>query len=199
MENEKKFNPFYNIEEIRAIPIEDVCKANGIEIVTKSGGSWCCVRSEKSASCKIYEGNTFCDFGNANRGGDVIDFYCYITDLNPKDKADRTKAIYALAEQFDIKPINCCKSGKGKQLKLTAQEYERIGICADLTTKNMNENIWNNNAFANAVGLPLLQNPHLLGECKALQKELERAERILKRAIEGCKDVSFTAGKYDIA
>lgn len=126
---------FYNLDEVRSIPILDVCSYLGIPVEQKGGHSfWCKLRpGEKTASCKLYlgEGNeydSFCDFGNANRGGDVIKFAAEFWGCSWQD------ALEQIAGGFNIAPIN--NTQYMNRNELTDTEWAKIGVYGDLATKN---------------------------------------------------------------
>ena len=128
--------PFYDLDTIKAIPIENVCEVYSFDVTNKGKTVWCNVRGERTPSCKIFtDTNTFCDFGNGNIGGDVISFVCYAEGWDLKD---RGRAIQRLADMFNIMPENNLTSGTAE---LTNGQYSLIGIQADLATKNIDFNV----------------------------------------------------------
>lgn len=131
----KERHPFYDLDEIKAVPIEEICESLGIEVKHHGGSVWCAVRNEKTPSVKIYvDTNTFCDFGNGNLGGSSIDFVKYAEEIR-----DNQTAIYRIAELFGIRPIN--DYDFSHNCELTDAQYRRIGIQADLATKNFDFNV----------------------------------------------------------
>lgn len=121
--------PFYDLDEIIAIPIEQVAEMYGVKLVRNGNSLWGAVRQEKTASTKFYTStNTFCDFGNGNRGGNVINLVAYITGC------DNESAIKTLAESFGIQPINNIR--EQRDFDLTNSQYEKIGVQAELATMN---------------------------------------------------------------
>lgn len=126
---QKEFNPFFDLDEIKNIPIEEVCGAWGLDVKEKGGSLWCNLRNEKTASCKLYKGtNTFCDFGDANKGGNVINLVSML------EGCSNQKAIEKLAETFGIEALNKVSLNHG--FSLTNRQYSMINIEADLATKN---------------------------------------------------------------
>lgn len=126
---------FYNLDEVRSLPILEVCSMLGVEVEKKGSSShWCKLRpGEKTASCKLYLGNgneydSFCDFGNCKNGGDVIKFASEYLGCSWQD------ALEQLASSFNIAPIN--NTQYMNRNELTDLEYRKIGVYGDLATKN---------------------------------------------------------------
>lgn len=119
---------FYDLSQLKQIPITDVCQRLGIELQCRHNGTWCKVRKESVASTLVHmEKNTFYDFGT-NTGGDVISFVGYVTELERKD------AIRQLADMYHIEPVNP-RNGMSSS-ELTDWEYQQIGLYGDMATKN---------------------------------------------------------------
>lgn len=119
---------FYNLEQLKQIPIADVCQRLGMEMERRHNGTWCKVRKESVASTLIHtDKNTFYDFGT-NTGGDTISFVGYVMSLERKD------AIRALADMYHIEPVNP-RDGMASS-ELTDWEYQQIGLYGDMATKN---------------------------------------------------------------
>ncbi|MEG2380118.1 MAG: hypothetical protein RSB38_00275 [Oscillospiraceae bacterium] len=124
-------NNFYSLNEIKQIPIIDVINVLGLEIQNKNG-LWVKVRNEKTASCKIYDStNTYCDFGNGNKGGDIISLVEYVKECSNKE------AIEFLAKEFMINSFD-----QSKEFELTENQFKKIGIESSNVLNNMNiENV----------------------------------------------------------
>ena len=119
---------FYDLNQLKQIPILDVCQRLGVELERRHNGTWCKVRKESVASTLIHtDKNTFYDFGT-NTGGDTISFVGYVMELERKD------AIRALADMYHIEPVNP-RDGMSSS-ELTDWEYLQIGLYGDLSTKN---------------------------------------------------------------
>ena len=124
MEKEKK--AFYDLAEIKAIPLQEICRALEIPVKRKGNSDWFSIRPEREPSCKIYPTNTYSDFGDGNRGGSGIDLVAAVQEISPE------AAIAWIGETFGLRPLNHVR-GKGE---LTDRQYAAIGIQADLATKN---------------------------------------------------------------
>jgi len=122
---------FYDMSQIRDIPIQDVCRYLGIPIIPKGGKLWCKLRDERTASTILHpESNTFHDFGT-NQHGDAVDIVCAVNGVS------KAEAIRFLAEAFHISPETPAQhSGQ-----LSDWEYRQIGIAGDLATKNFSFDI----------------------------------------------------------
>ncbi|MGU8479044.1 CHC2 zinc finger domain-containing protein, partial [Clostridium perfringens] len=97
---DKEIEPFYNLDKIKEIPLEDVCNRLGVNTSSKGKKLWCNIRGEKTPSCCInIDKNYWYDFGIAT-GGDVIKFVSEVEKINTKE------AIYKLADMFGIDPEN---------------------------------------------------------------------------------------------
>ena len=123
---EKQSRPYYSYDEIKEqVKIQEVAEIYSLPI-TQKGGDWVNVRGENTPSCKIYPNNTFCDFGNGNRGGDVIAFAVYAKgqDLNNENYY---AAAVELAEAFGIPPQNNYQP-KADERTVQPGEWYKIGI-----------------------------------------------------------------------
>ncbi len=126
--------PHFDFNRLKEIPIVEVASALGIEVKQKNGGAWCKLRNEKTASCKLYETtNTFCDFGDGNRGGDTIDFVAAARGI------DITSASEVLANMFGIEADNLKTPPENQELSFI--QYEKIGIAGELATMNFDFDI----------------------------------------------------------
>lgn len=124
----------YDTAELKAIPIDEVCRAYGIEVKNRGGGLWCAIRDEKTPSCKLYmQNNTFCDFGNANFGGDTITLTKFVFSCDTK------QAIEKLAQTFGIQPIR--RDNYDVDVALSNWQYAEIGLYGDLASKNFDFDI----------------------------------------------------------
>lgn len=125
---------YYDIEQLKEIPIAEILHEYGIDEVTQAGGKFVTsVRNEKEPSFYIYpETNTFYDFG-MQVGGNGINLVAYL------ENCDNTRAIYRLAEMFNIQPV--VHRREQTDLSLTDAQYSKIGISGDLATKNFDFDI----------------------------------------------------------
>lgn len=125
-------NNFYNLEQIKAIPIEDVCRKLGIDVKHKGSRIMVKIRNERTASTVLNpDRNTFYDFGSQEHG-DAIDLVALMNNT------DRKNAIEQLANMFNIEPINPRKGLDNNEL--TLWEYAQIGVYGDMVSKNLNFN-----------------------------------------------------------
>lgn len=136
MANSKK--SFYDLDQIRSISILEVADMCGIDVKKAGRSYWCKLRPEKTASVKLYIDNdtgydSFCDFGNGNKGGDVIVFVAEAMNM------DWQTAVEYLADNFNIEPVN--NMDYRTRNELTDYQYEKIGIQGDLATKNLDINL----------------------------------------------------------
>lgn len=120
---------FYDLSQIKQIPIADVCKNMlGIPCITRSGKVWCKTHKERTESTLLHEDtNTFHDFGTDTHG-DNIGLVSHVLGI------DRKSAIDQIAQAYHIQPINQRKDMDPNEL--TLWEYEKIGIAGDKATKN---------------------------------------------------------------
>ena len=69
----------YDKDAIRNIPIRTILERHGTPIIANRKFA---LRNEKTPSCWIYETtNTYTDFGDSNRTGDVIDLYMRLNGI----------------------------------------------------------------------------------------------------------------------
>lgn len=122
-------NPSYSLTEVKDIPILDVCDYLGLSVEKKGKNYWCRVRPEKVPSVILHTGNnTFYDFGNGEHGSN-IDLVSYATG---KSFAD---AVQTLGNAFNLKPESLSDI-KNRFRVMSNTDYARIGLYADLATKN---------------------------------------------------------------
>lgn len=97
--NKSSGRGYYDLDKIKEIPITDVLSdLYGIE-ARQHGRSqaYCAIRDEKTPSCCLYlDTNSFCDYGDGNRGGNVINLVEYLSNCEFKD------AVQMLAERYGI-------------------------------------------------------------------------------------------------
>lgn len=126
--NNKSSGRYYDLDKIKEIPITDVLSdLYGIE-ARQHGRSraYCAIRDEKTPSCCLYlDTNSFCDYGDGNRGGNVINLVEYLSNCEFKD------AVQMLAERYGISAEKT-----GRPVFPTNAQYARIGIQADMASKN---------------------------------------------------------------
>lgn len=133
MRNTDNKKGYYNLDEIKAIPITQILyDFYGIESQSKgSHRAFCDIRGEKTPSCCLYlDTNSYCDFGDSNRGGNVINLVQQLSNC------DFYEAVEMLADNYGI------SSEKYERNALpTNSQYRKIGIQADLATKNFSFDI----------------------------------------------------------
>lgn len=113
---------YYNIEDVS---IEDVLHAHGIEL--KNG--MFSIRNEKTPFAKYYPlTNSYYDFGE-NVGGDAVTLAQQLCRLE-----SREEGYYYLSNLFGLPSLNWEIEG---ETGLSDHQYARIGIQADLATKNL--------------------------------------------------------------
>ena len=101
----------------------------GIRTVKKGDRPWCSLRdSDDTPSCCIYPNNSWCDFGDANRGGDVIAL------VQTLEQCDWYSALCRLAEAYHITPQN---RGVVADNSLSDREWLQLNLYPDMATKNM--------------------------------------------------------------
>lgn len=131
-------NYFYDLEDIKNIPIEEVCRCLGLPLVRKGPRFWTKIRNEKTSSVLLnrFEDttdskyiNSFHDFGDGKHGN-VIDLVSITQNL------DFAESVKFLGEMFNIAPIND-RDGLEHQ-ELSNREYAFIGIEGDMVAKNLN-------------------------------------------------------------
>lgn len=125
-----KTKTLYDLSELCAIPILDVCDYLGLDVEKHGKNYWCKVRPESKASVILHpETNYFYDFGNREHGNNIA------LVQYAKGGIDVGKAIRELAKAFDIKPSECWEDSFSKPLN--NWEYKKIGLYGDLASKNI--------------------------------------------------------------
>lgn len=117
------------LERIKDISILDICQVLGIEVNKRGNKYWCKLRNERTASCVLNahkSPNTYCDFGGGGKEHDVIQFVSEALSLS------RADAIKYLADKFNI----VRERQNNPNNELANWEYEKLGLCGDLATKN---------------------------------------------------------------
>ena len=123
------YRPNFDLNEVKNIPILDVCDYLNLSVQKKGKNYWCRVRPEKTPSVILHtDNNTFYDFGNAEHGSN-IDLVCYATGLS------FSEALQALGEAFHLHPEHRYSAQKRYRV-MSIADYARIGLYADLATKN---------------------------------------------------------------
>lgn len=121
----------FNLEEIKSIPIQDVCNLLGIRLDKRSGANiFGKLRNEKTSSFSINpEKNIWRDWG-INKGGSTIDLVMEVEGL------DRGKAIKYLADSFNI------QGEKNEYSSLPSKnQFKEIGIISDRAIANFDINL----------------------------------------------------------
>ncbi|EDT14254.1 CHC2 zinc finger domain-containing protein [Clostridium perfringens] len=132
---EKEIEPFYNLDKIKEIPLEDVCNRLRVNTSSKGKKLWCNIRGEKTPSCCInIDKNYWYDFGTS-KGGDVIKFVSEVEKINSKE------AIYKLADMFGIEPENTITNKSNYNLYISNSDYRKIGIEPTRATLNLDINL----------------------------------------------------------
>ena len=132
---EKEAQPFYNLDKIKEIPLEDVCNRLGVHTSPKGKKLWCDIRGEKTPSCCINtDKNYWYDFGSST-GGDVIKF------VSEVEKIDAKEAIYKLADMFGIEPENNIENPNKHTFYISNSDYRKIGIEPTRATLNLDINL----------------------------------------------------------
>jgi len=125
-----KKNSLYDLDEIRAIPILDVCAHLGLEVKKRGKDYWCKVRNETNASVIIHaDRNYFYDFGNKMHGSN-IDLVQYV-----RGGCSIGEAIRDLAKAFHIAPNETREDQFSRPMN--QWEYKKIGLYGDMATKNL--------------------------------------------------------------
>ncbi len=126
--------PFYDIEQLKSIPIHEVAQAFGVQVKKAGNDYWCAIRDERTPSCKLYtKTNSFCDFGAANYGGDTIELTKFLHSCS-----SRYEAMDILAQTFGIQPEQ--QNGNFRKLP-SVRQFAKIGIYGDVATKNFDFHI----------------------------------------------------------
>ena len=132
---EKEVQPFYNLDKIKEIPLEDVCNRLGVHTSPKGKKLWCDIRGEKTPSCCINtDKNYWYDFGSST-GGDVIKF------VSEVEKIDSKEAIYKLADMFGVEPENSIENKNKHNFYISNSDYRKIGIEPTRATLNLDINL----------------------------------------------------------
>ena len=120
---------FYDLGEIKDLPILDVCSYLGIDVHKQGKNHWCRIRTEKTPSVILHpENNTFYDFGNGKHGS-CIDLVSYATGKS------FIEAVHTLGDAFCLTPLPAPEL-KHRFQRMTPSDYARIGLYSDLATKN---------------------------------------------------------------
>ncbi len=120
----------YNLDEIRSIPILDVCDFLGLKVERHGRNYWCKVRPENKASVILHtDTNYFYDFGNREHGNNIalVQYTC--------GGISTGEAIRKLGKAFNISPSIGADDLLAKPLN--SWEYKKIGLHGDLATKNL--------------------------------------------------------------
>lgn len=133
---------FYNLDEIKEIPIVEVCRHFGLKLDLKGREPLCSIRPEDKTPSAVlhvegngkYRANTFHDFGSG-QDGDVVSLACIVLGYDDSSRTDRYRAIEYLANAFGIAPQN-----KHETNELTNREYYRLGLYANNAVKNFSFN-----------------------------------------------------------
>lgn len=119
---------YYDLDKIKEIPIQDILQdMYGIESKKKGlNRAFCDIRGEKTPSCCLYlDTNTYCDFGDSNRGGNVINLVQQLSNVGFNE------AVKTLSDRYGIVPERMEKSTFP-----TAYEFKKIGIAFEKATMN---------------------------------------------------------------
>lgn len=128
---------YYRIEDIKSIPIQDVCSMYGILLKQKGQNWWGRLRAnDKTPSFSINPSkNIWRDWG-ISRGGDVISLVSEIEGV------DQGKAILLLGERFGIEKQYTNEYSDKKYNGLpTSNEYKDIGIYSKRAIINLDINL----------------------------------------------------------
>ena len=119
----------YSLSEVKDISILDVCDQLGITVTRRGKSYWCKLRDERNASVILHpDTNTFYDFGTQDHGSN-IDLVCFVTGKS------FAEAVRYLGESFGLTPETQEEAHK-RFLTMSRSDYARIGLHADLATKN---------------------------------------------------------------
>lgn len=132
MQNLNTYKEF-NIQDIKNIPITEICSNYGITTHKKGKKLYCNIRDEKTPSCCIYpETNSWYDFGS-NLGGDVISLIATLENITSGE------AIQKLGEMFNISYAD----GSNQQSKIfpTENQFSKIGLNYKRAIANMDLNL----------------------------------------------------------
>lgn len=121
-ENDDK-HLYYDFEKINKIPLEEICKAKGIELKKKGNSLFGNVRNERTASLSVNPSKgVWKDFGTGEGGKTAISLMQYL-----ENEENFQVAAEHIAELFNIQPEN----GE-KRFGLAKKEYEEL----ELNTEN---------------------------------------------------------------
>ncbi len=119
----------YSLTEVKDISILDVCDRLGIQATRRGKNYWCKLRDERHPSVILHlDNNTFYDFGTQEHGSN-IDLVCCVTGKSFGE------AVRYLGESFGLIPESPEEAHK-RFLTMSRTDYARIGLHADLATKN---------------------------------------------------------------
>ena len=128
--NNQSYSGYYDLDKIKEIPIVDVLSdLYGIEAQKKgTNRAFCDIRGEKTPSCCLYlDTNSYCDFGDGNRGGNVINLVQQLSNVGFMEATNILAQRYGIASE---------KSNSQKSFLPTNAQYAKIGIQADMASKN---------------------------------------------------------------
>ncbi len=119
----------YSLDAVKEIPIVQVCDRLGLPVTRRGKSYWCKLRDERTASAILHpENNTFYDFGTQDHGSN-IDLVCSATGKSVSE------AVRYLGDTFSLTPETPADARKRFQT-MSRADYARIGLHADLATKN---------------------------------------------------------------
>lgn len=119
----------YVLDDVKTIPILDICSELGIRVEKKGRGYWCKMRPEKTASVILHpENNTYHDFGT-NEHGSSIDFVSSVLSLS------FAESVRFLGDTFGLEPESR-EDARKRHTIMSLTDYSRIGLYGDLATKN---------------------------------------------------------------
>lgn len=124
---------YYNIEDIKAIPIQDICSLYGISLNKKGENWWGRLRSnDKTPSFSVNPSkNIWRDWG-MGKGGDTI---ALVSEIEGVDKGN---AIGILGERFGVSPeVNNYQ----KRYLPTHSQFKEIGIYSKRSIQNLDINL----------------------------------------------------------
>lgn len=125
----------YDLNVIKSIGCADVArKYGGIDLTRKGERLWGKLRSgdDTPSFCISINKNLWVDYGNANKGGSVIDLVMWLLGISKKD------AINKLATDFNIPHIDNVNNKGRKWFALTDSQYRELGIQPERATLNFN-------------------------------------------------------------
>ncbi len=119
----------YSLADVKSVSILDVCDRLGITVSRRGKHYWCKLRDECNPSTVLHpEHNSFYDFGTQQHGSN-IDLVCTVTGKSFPD------AVRYLGETFDLTPETYAEKRDRFRI-MSRTDYARIGLHADLATKN---------------------------------------------------------------